>query len=49
MTMAKGKATSKSAGKQKVAGGKKPMQKFVAVSTQKPGGSAVTNSGYAKK
>lgn len=44
-----GKAKSKPAGKQKISGGNKPMQKFVPVSTQKPGGSAVTNSGYAKK
>ena len=44
------KASSKSAGKQKIqAGPSGKMQKFTPVKAQKPGGSAVTNSGYAKK
>lgn len=49
--MAMGKKSSmKSAGKQKVSGGPSgKMQKFTPVKTQKPGGSAVTNSGYGKK
>lgn len=45
--MAKSKGTSsKSAGKQKIqAGPSGKMQKFTGVKTQKPGGTAVTNSG----
>lgn len=49
--MAKGKsASSKSAGKFKVSGGPSgKMQKFTPVKAQKPGQSAVSNSGtYAK-
>jgi hypothetical protein len=44
------KAKSMSASKQKVSGGPSgKMQKFVPVKGQKPGGSAVTNSGRGKK
>jgi hypothetical protein len=52
-TNVKGKSsTNKSSGKQKIqAGPSGKMQKFTPVKPQKPGGSAVTNSGgggYAK-